>query len=811
METLAQDLRYALRSLRRQPSFAITAILTLALGIGATTAIFSVVNAIVLRPLPYGDPDRVVAVTNLWTKTGLRGITVSAPDFYDWQEQSRSFESLAFFQGGETSVTVAGTADYASVTAISPGFFGTLGARPRIGRLLSNEEHAPGGSLAVVITDAFWRSRFNAAPAALGATIGFGQRIYTIVGVLPPAFRYPTRTDIYAPAWVRFGGPEQMKALSRGGHNYQAIGLLRPGVSPGQASGEMAGIARRLEEAFPRSNAAKSIEVLPLRDLIVGDSKPTLFMLLAAVSVVLLIACANVANLLLARSTVRGREMVVRAAVGAARGRLVRQLLTESVVLGLAAGIAGAILARAGITTLAALAPPDLPRLDEIGIDAAALGFTLLISMASSIMFGMAPAVQVSRVQLVDGLRQGGKGSALGARGSWARNAFVVAEVALAVVLVVGAGLLARSLMALAEVNMGFSPERLLVLRTAVPVAGMKDAPRATAFYRSLLPDLRAVPGVTAAGAVTTIPTRVRSNGGYWIEGGPGPEDTGVSAPQALFIVATPEYFRAMRVPVRAGRDFTDGDRVDAPFVAIINDALAREAFPGVDPIGRRIRCGLDSLEFMTIVGVVGDVKTRGPARPAQAEIYMPYEQHAGPATAMNIIARTDAPDPLTLVETMRRKIRERNPEVPVKAETMEMTLETASATPRFRTFLILVFATVALLLAVAGVYGVMAYTVSQRVPEIGLRVALGATPGNILGLIVGQGARLAAAGLLLGLGLALAAAQMLQGLLFGVTARDPLILVAVTALVSFAALGACYIPGRRALRVEPMIALRAE
>jgi predicted permease len=339
----------------------------------------------------------------------------------------------------------------------------------------------------------------------------------------------------------------------------------------------------------------------------------------------------------------------------------------------------------------------------------------------------------------------------------------------------------------------------------------MDDAPRATAFYRDLLPELRALPGVTAAGAVTSLPTAVRSNGGYWLEGGPGPEQTGVRAPQAIFNVVTPEYFRAMRIPMKSGRDVEARDERDAPFVAIVNEALVREAFPDQDPLGRRIQCGLDTLEFMTIVGVVADVRTRGPARPAQPEIYMPYEQHPGPASAMTIVARTAAADPLALAETMRRKIRERNPDVPAKAETMEMTLDTATATPRFRTFLLAVFAGVALLLAVAGVYGVMAYTVSQRVSEIGVRVALGAAPGDILGMIVGQGAKLAGGGLAVGLALALAGSRLLEGLFFGVTGRDPATLAAVTILVAAAALGACYIPGRRALRIEPATALRSE
>jgi putative ABC transport system permease protein len=389
---------------------------------------------------------------------------------------------------------------------------------------------------------------------------------------------------------------------------------------------------------------------------------------------------------------------------------------------------------------------------------------------------------------------------------------FVVAEIALAVVLVAGAGLLARSLAALSGVDMGFAPERLLVLRTTVPVRSMDEAPRATAFYRDLLAELRAVPGVNAVAGVTSLPTNVASNGGYWLEGGPSFEQLGIArTPQAIFNVVTPDYFRTMTIALKRGRDFTDADRRDAPFVAVINEALVRASFAGEDPIGRRMKCGLDSMQFMTIVGVVGDVRTWGPSQPPQAEIYMPFEQHAGPATALTLVARTDTADPLALTDTMRRKISARNRDVPVKATTMEATLTTASATPRFRTFLLIVFAGVALALALAGVYGVMAYSVSQRVSELGVRIALGATPGDIRKLIFGHGAKLAAAGLAIGLGLALVSGGVLQGLLFGVTARDPVILAVVIVTVAAATLAACYIPVRRAVRVDPMVALRAE
>ena len=804
MDKLLQDLRYAIRSLWHQPSFALTAILTLALGVGATTAIFSVVNAVVLRPLPYQEPDRIVGIMNLWTRTGARGNTVSGPDFLDWKAQSQSFAAMTFWSGGEQSVTVKGTADYAMILRVTPGYFDALGARVALGRLPSTEEQNP-GSQAVVITDAFWKRQFNGDRAALGSSVKFAERMFTIVGILEPGIRYPARADIYTAAGTL------APTISRSGHNYRVVARLKPEVSIQQAQAEMTTIAQRLEQQYPASNAGKSAIVLPLRELVVGDTRQTLLILLGAVGLVLLIACANVANLLLARSTAREREMVVRAAVGAARGRLVRQLLTESAVLGLAASVLGIWLARLGVLALMSLAPADMPRLDEIRLDAVALGFAVAVALVASLVFGLAPALQVSGVQLVDGLRQGGKGSSIGARGGRARSAFVVAEVALAVVLVFAAGLLGRSLMQLAAVEMGFSPERLLVLRTVVPFRSLDDAPRATAFYRDVLADLRALPGVTAVGAVTSLPTSVRSDGSYAIGGVSTLQQMGIKLPQALLTVVTPDYFRALRVPFKSGRDFSDGDRRDAPLVAIINESLARLSFAGQDPLGQRIQCGLDNLEFMTIVGVVADIRTAGPLRPNQPEIYMPYEQHPGPSTALNIVARTETLDPLSLTETMSRKIRERNPDVPVRATTMEGTLETASATPRFRTFLLAVFAGVALFLALAGVYGVMAYSVSQRVPELGVRIALGATPENIMRLVVGQGARLAAAGLAVGLALALLVGRLLQGVLFGVTPRDPMILTLVVAVVAVATLAACYIPGRRAVRVDPMLALRAE
>ena len=804
MDNLLQDLRYGIRTLVRQPGFAATAILTLALGIGATTAIFSVVNGVVLRPMPFDSPDRVMVVTNTNMKTGSRNTTISGPDFFDWRAQNQSFAVLAYYTGsGETSVTVNNASDYTTVTRVSPGYLSVFGATARIGRLFTPEEEQPGDSDAVVITEPYWRRQFGSDPRVIGATITFGQRTRTIIGVT--GMRYPERTDIYYP------DPVAPESQSRTGHNYRGVGRLAPGVSVAQAQSEMSGIASRLGQQYPLSNAEKGIAVVPVQEVVVGDTRQTLMVLLAAVAFVLLIACANVANLLLARAASRQRELVVRAAVGAGRVRLIRQMVTESVVLALLAGAAGVIIARWGVTALLALAPPDLPRLDEVTVDTTALMFALAISLVASLIFGLAPAWHVSRVDLADGLRQGGKGSSLGMRGGWARKAFVVTEIALAVALVMGAGLLGRSLIALANVDMGFEGGRLVVLRTVVPVSGPPDFARAISTYRTMLSEIRAIPGVTSAGGVTSLPTAVRSNGGYWIQGGPGPEVLGMKSPQAVFNVTTPDYFKTLQVPIVRGRDFNDGDRLDAPFVAMINEQLAKDAFPGVDPIGRTIRAGLDSLEPMTIVGIVKDVRTRGPSRPVQAELFMPYEQHQGPATSLNIVMRTEAADPLALAATASRQIRGRNPNVPVRIETMEMTMANATATPRFRTVLLVVFAVVALLLAIAGVYGVMAYTVNQRVPEIGLRVALGASPADVMRLVLQEGAVLVVTGLAVGAALSFAGAQFISGLLFGVSARDPLVFVAVSALVTIAAFAACLVPGRRALRIDPLLALRAE
>jgi putative ABC transport system permease protein len=801
MEHLLQDIRFAVRSLRRQPAFATLAVGTLALGIGANAAIFSVVNAVLLRPLSYSQPDRIVAVTTLWRKSGLRG-TVSGPDFHDWHDITSSFDAMAYYTGGETSVSVAGAAEYGTAIRVTPGFFRVFGVAAQIGRLLGPADETPGSPLAAVVSYDLWMRRLGAQPGALGRTVTFGERVFTIVGVMPDGFRFPGRAEIWFPAWV------QPETASRSAHNYRVVARLKDGVTVAQAQAEMTALAARLETAYPASNDGKSAAVVPLQDQLVGDTSATLYLLAGAVALVLLVACANVANLLLARATARANELGVRAALGAGRARLVAQLVTESVMLALMSGILG-------LAALLAIAPPGLPRLSEVSVDGRVLTFALAASVASSLLFGVLPALQASQVDLQTTLRQGGRGGALGGGGSRLRSVLVVAEIALAVALVVGASLLIRSFLALDRVDLGFGRERLLVLETSVPSRDVEGARRATAFYADVLPRLAALPGVSSVAGIRGLPTaRARfgqdSNGGYWLEGGQDPGVVGIRLPQAVFTVVTPDYFKTMAIPLRLGRDFSVRDREDRPFVAIVNEALARQALGDVDPLGRRIACGLDSSEFMTIVGVSGNVRSYDPSQPPLPEIYMPFLQHPRTATALTVIART-AGEPLRMANAFQERIRTSNADVPVRASTMTQALSVSVATPRFRTLLVGAFAALALILAIAGVYGVMAYAVSRRTAEIGVRMAMGAAADDILALVMAQGLRLALAGITIGCALAYALAQLLRGMLFAVAPADPLVFVAVPIALLATAAAATAVPALRAARVDPIQALRAE
>ena len=699
---------------------------------------------------------------------------------------------------------VGGAADYAAVTRATAEFFPTFGVRPELGRLPSPDEHRDGGPLTVVVSHTFWTTRLGGDRGAIGGTLTFAQRVYTIVGVLPPEFRFPSNTDVWTAWWVF---PE---TNSRSGHNYEVVGHIRPDVSLEQAQTEMDTIASRLERAYPQSNENKGAIVSRLLDRMVGDIRSTLALIFAVVVVVLLIACANVSNLLLARATSRTRELGIRAALGASRARVIRQLVTESVLLAALAGVASVLVAAWGIRGLVALAPAGVPRLADVHVDVRLLVFALSVSLLASLVFGLAPALHASRSDINEVIKQGGRTMTGGASGRL-RSALIVFETAAAVVLVIGAGLLIRSFAALSSVDLGFRTERLLVADTSVPVAGASAAPQAVRFYHALMPELAALPGVESVAAVMGVPTRVRSNGGYAIDGGQTFEQMGMRSPQAIFTVATPGYFATLGVPVLKGRDFLDSDADTSPLVTVVNEALVRQSFSGQDPINRRIRSGYDGTGYMTIVGVVANIRSSDPSLPPKPQIFMPYQQHPLGSTSLSLVIRTAAADPLTLAQAVAQKVRAVNGDVPVRTSTMDATIERSVATPRFRTVLLGLFAFVALVLAMAGVYGIVSFTVSQRTSELGLRMALGAQPREIITLTLAGGLRLTIVGVAIGWLAALGLARVIASMLFATSERDPVIFIAVPAVLVAVAALASMAPAMRAARVDPVIALRTE
>jgi putative ABC transport system permease protein len=803
LEDLLQDSRYALRTFRQKPGFTVVALLTLALGIGANTAVFSVVNAVILKPLAYRDADRIVTLsdssTTRETPTALSK-QVSILDVQDWRDQSLSFEALAYYVSRETAVILGSAAEYARVTSVSPDFFRAFAIEPFVGRAFTVEETEPGAAGAVMISYTYWQSHFGGDPRALGEIVrADGPR--PIVGVLPPGFQFPNNTDIWMPA---VGPPG-----SRGGRNFLAVGRLKTGTPVEQAQTEMTVIARRLEQQFPNTNRGRSVTVTRLREEMVGNVRLTLYLLLGSVSVVLLIACANTATLLLGKASARGREVAVRVALGASRKRIVRQLVTESLLLALVAGFLGFVLAYWGSKTLVALAPADVPRLAEVGIDRWVLGFTLGISVITSLLFGSIPAFYVSKVELIDALKQGGTRIASGGRMVGIRGAFVAAEIALAVTLVCAAGLLIKSFVALHNVALGFRPENVLVMRATVPAPASVGIARARQFFKDMLVEVATLPGVLAAGATMAPPGYVDSTGAYLIDQLPEQPDWS-RAPSVVLSVVAPGTFAALGIPLKSGRDFSDSDRLDRPFVAVVNEALVRESFRNQEPLGRIIYCPFDSLQGMKIIGVVGDVRQRGPEREPMPECYMPYEQHAFNGATLSLVVRT-AGDPNALAQTLRSVAHETNPEAPMKLTTMEAMLGENVAAPRFRTVLFAAFGGLAVCLAMVGVYGVVAYAVGQRSNEIGLRIALGASTGGVVRLVLWQGLTLACIGLGLGLAASIAVTRLLQSMLFQVHPNDPWVYIAVSVVIGAVTLVAGYVPASRAAKIDPVAALRQE
>jgi putative ABC transport system permease protein len=804
LETTLQDVRYAVRTLGRNAGAALVGILVMALAIGANTAVFSVVQAVLLNPLPYAKPDRIVTLTYLSTGgsiSGDRSYQISVPDFLDWQAQTESFEEMAYYGTGRASVMAGAVAEYAVVSRVTEGFFRVFGAQPSVGRLFSRDEVRD--RAAAVISDRYARQQFGDPVRAVGRTVRLFTQSVPVVGVLPPAFDYPIDTDIWFPA----DEAANRARAHRRGNNFRAIALVREDVDLRQAQSEMTRISERLEQQYPETNTNVRVLVTTLQREMVGNVRSLLYLLLAAVAVVLLIACATMATLLLARATARVPEMAVRTALGASRSRIVKQLLVEALVQAFAAGAIGVLIAVWGTRVLVAASPPNVPRLGEVAINGPVLLFAVFLCVLVSVLFGLPPALEASRVDVQEPLRHTGSRVA-GGRGNRTREWLVVGEIALAVVLVVTGALLVRSLVALQQIALGFQPANVVVMQ-ATARASDPDWKDSRAFFRGLLGDIAGIPGVVAAGAMMGPPGRVSSESGYWLDHMPKDSPLSKARPAVMNVIA-PGTFAALGIPIQQGRDFNDGDARERPQVCIVNEALARAAFQERNPVGRTLFAGYDSTDPMTIIGVVGSIRQFGPARDAQPEVYMPYQQHFYNGATLHVVVR-GAGDPAILGAAIARKARERSPDASVRVTTMDALLSEHLATPAFRAWLLSMFAAIALVLAMAGVYGVMAYVVGQRAKEIGVRMALGATGRSVLWLTLGRGLRLTGIGLGVGVLGAIASTRLLSGMLFEVQPYDIDTYIAVIVALGVLSLAAVYVPARRATRIDPLRVLRQE
>ena len=803
LDTLFQDIRYGLRSLRKKPGFTLTAVVALGLGIGANTAIFSVINAVLLRSLDYPNPDRIVM---LWEKNAARNSLrnfVSPANFQNWQKQSTSFEQIAAAWDSRATISGEG-AEPEDVQAqrVTWTFFPALGVQPLIGRGFAADEDRPGGDLVIVLSHQLWRSRFGGNPAIVGQQATVSGRLYTVIGVMPAGFHF---LNAEVQAWLPLA-IDPVIDYRKSGRFLRTFGRLKSGVTIQQAQAEMSGIAGQLAQEFPEYNRGWDVNVLPIHEQVVGDIRPVLLVLVAAVAFVLLIACANVANLLLARAAARHKELALRAALGASRFRLVRQMLTESVLLSLIGGVFGVFLAYWGVRIVVAFGPNNIPRLREVGIDPRVLAFTFGVSIITGILFGLLPALQASRPGLNDALKEGARGST-GRRARVFRNVFVVAEVSLALVLLIGASLMMRSFFHLHQVKPGFISENVLTMRVQLPMAKYPEAPQRANFFKEARDRIATLPGVQSVGAINFLPLNgPASNTIFNIDG--RPELPNEQAPGTEVRVVTPNYFNAMGIPLIRGRAFDERDDADSR-VLVINDTLARRFFPNEDPIGKRLTISWNPKVSDEIIGVVGDIRESALEAEAHAAIYWPHPREA--YQFMNLIVRT-AGDPRQIASAAQKEIRAIDPDQPVAdVWTMSEVVSRSMARPRFNTLLLATFAGIALILASVGIYGVMNYSATQRTQEIGIRMALGAKPFDILRLVVGHGMKLTGAGVLLGVIASLALTRVMSNLLFGITATDLSTFFGVSAALTLVALVANYIPARRATRVNPVVALRYE
>jgi putative ABC transport system permease protein len=801
MRSLLQDVRYAVRRLLKSPGFALVAVGALALGIGANTAIFSVVNSVLLRPLPYPQPEQLVQLWESRPRMNMPRTEVAPHEFLAWAERSESFRQLAANDLTEYNLTGRGEPERVTGALVTAGYFPLFGVNPALGRTFLAQEDQPGGNNVVVLGYELWRSRFNSDPSVVGQSVSLDGVPCAVVGVMPRGFRLPDGAGLARP--IAFTAEDRAKV---GSHFLNVYGRLKDGATLAQAEGEMTAVAGRVEQDFGDANVGHRVVLVPLHEQVVGGARTALLILLGAVGLVLLIACANVANLLLARAAARRREVAVRAALGASRWRIVRQLLAESVLLSSLGGAAGLLLAVWGVDLLVSLDPTGVQRAGEVTLDWRVLGFTLGLSVLTGLLFGLAPALQASKADFVESLKEGGR-SAQGLGRSRLRGALVVSEVALTLVLLVGAGLLVKSFRQLLAVEPGLDPRHVLTLEVSLPQAKYAERQQISSFYERLIEQAAALPGVEAAGAVSILPLAGNDNSNFvQIEGRP-PLPPGQALRAGRRNVSA-DYFRALGIPLKRGRAFTASDAKDAPPVVVINEAMARSFFAGEDAVGKRIRTG-DKSPWVEVVGVVGDVRHRGLDVETRPEMFFPHLQT--PSRQMTLVARASG-DPEALAAPLRERVRELDRDQPVgNVKTMETWVSESVASRRFSVLLLGVFAAVAAGLAALGLYGVVSYSVAQRTHEIGLRVALGARPGDVLRLVIRQGMTLTLLGTAVGLLAALALTRVMSGLLFGVGATDPATFVAVPLLLMTVALVACYLPARRATKVDPMVALRHE
>ncbi len=812
MQHLGKDIRYGLRTLSKTPGLTAAAILTLSLGVGANTAIFSVIDAILIRPLAYRDAGNLVLVYGTRPDKGVRKLPIAPPDYRDFTEQSQAFDQIGAFRSQPTVLTGRDLPERIEATAVSPSLFAMLGLKARLGRLFAREEDQPGRNSVVILSDGLWRRRFASDPAVLGSSLTLAGRSYTIVGVAPEKFRL---LDNPSDLWIPYTPePGELASMKRGYRSLTVIAHLKPGITEQQAGIEVAAVARRIAEANPQTNTGYSAEVVPLKEQIVGNIRPTLWTLLGAVGFVLLIGCANVANILLARAGPREKELAVRTSLGANPRRLVGQLLTESVVLAVIGGLAGLLLAYWVTPLLVKLAPVDIPRIEEIAVNWRVLVFALAISVLTGIVFGLAPALLTVSNDLNSILKASGRSTTGHRTRSHMRDALVVTEIAACVALLIGAGLLIRSFARLQDVNPGFRVDHLLTMQISLPESRYSGA-RVASFYRELLDRVDKLPGVQAAGVSRFLPLGGSdASANFQIEGQPA--GAIADQPRAKFRATSESYFAAVGIPLLKGRLFDRTDGENTPRVVIINEQAARRYWPNTDPIGKRIQAGFDEEHWATIIGVVGNVRHAGLDAEVNPETYYHYLQI--PPEVMNfaegtmsLVLRTSG-DPTELTPSVRNELRALDPGQPVfNVRTMQDVVSGSVAQPRFRTLLVSIFATLALLLAAIGLYGVMAYSVTQRVNELGVRAALGASPGDILKLVVGHGLRLALIGITAGAVAAAVFSRAISRLLFGVRVMDPLTF-AVTCLGMLAvAAVASFVPAWKAARVDPATALRTE